>query len=224
MEDGRAVPVSDVRISLVDRSGEPRVTTASDSLGRFLLRPPAPGEYSVEASHLGYAPTRSPLLALSAPTTETAEIEIHLTPRPLGLQGFEVSIDAAPPEFLEAMRLEPHELGRRWIDRSGLEALAVPGRLVRDVLRWQGIAGLSVTEIDPTRNPGPPSLCVTLRRGIGCALTILNGTPISPEEAHALDPRELEAIAVLTPNEATLYFGTGAAGGAVLMWTRGRGR
>lgn len=43
---------------------------------------------------------------------------------------------------------------------------------------------------------------------------------ITRETAYSIPAESLEAIAVLTPEEATTIYGTGADGGAVLLFSR----
>lgn len=218
LEEGRETPVAGAVIWLVDRDDRRRAEATSDSLGRFLLTPPEAGEYVVEAVRLGYATTRSPLFVMGV--DGSVPFEIMMRPLPVGLEGIEVSVEREAEELLRNFGLTPATLRNRWIDRGDIDAMGMPG-LPKDLIRWQNIAGVWVVEMDPTQ--GVPELCVTFRRGTGCALTVLNGVPISSVEAFYLDPQALEAVAILTPVEATTFFGTGAAGGAVLMWTR-RGR
>ena len=144
-----------------------------------------------------------------------------MTPAAIGLRGFEVSAEREAEDLLGTMGLTPATLGSRWIDRDDLDAMQMPG-VAKDVIRWQNIGGVWVYE-------GPPQLCVTFRRGRTfygndrCALTVLDGAVIPRDLAFYLVPHDLEAIAVLTPVEATLFYGTEGGGGAVLFWTR-RGR
>jgi hypothetical protein len=213
--NGRAV--RDASIALVDSQGVRRAVAISDSVGRFRLVPPAEGEFTVEATGIGYGPTRSPLLALV--TTGTATIDIEMNPSPVGLDGLGVVVEAPARDFLATMGLTPGSMRGRWVDRDELDAMESPG-LVKDVLRWQNVAGLMVTE--PTQ--GGAYLCVSVGRGRnGCAAVYLDGIRIPLGQAFYVDPRDLEAIAVLTPVEAATFYGTDGGNGVVVIWTR-RGR
>jgi len=215
-------PVPGAMVSLVDRDGEHRAGATTDSLGRFVLVPPEVGDYIVEASRLGYETTRSPLFALEV--GGSASLEIVLSPLPLGLEGFEVSVGREAELLLRNFGMTPATLGSRWIDREDIEEMPLPAG-PREAIRWRNIAGLSVGETAHVVSP-LAELCVMFRRGrrgIGmdtCAIVLLNGVQISLVEAQNVSPHDLEAIAVLTPVEATTFYGTGASGGAVLMWTR----
>lgn len=218
LEDGGDVPVAGATISLLDGHGERRTIVISDSLGRFTLAPPEPGEYFVHAQRIGYAPTVSVLFEFGM--DGSVPFEILMRPLPVGLAGLEVSVDRRAEEMLRPLGLSPETLRNRWIDRATIEKMGMPGG-PKDLLRWQNIVGLWVVEPPPLR---PPSLCVTFRRGRGCALVLLNGVPVPLGEAYWLDPHTFEAVAVLTPAEATTLYGTRAAGGAVVIWSRVGGR
>lgn len=216
LEDGREVPVAGADVALLDAGGRILVRVESDPIGRFSLTPPEAGEYVVQATRIGYEPTRSPLLALEA--DGTAALDLLMRPRPIGLEGFEVTTDRPAEELLVPFGLRAEDLGSRWIDRQEIDAMLMPGS-AGDVILWQNIPGAVV---DLTDGPNG-SLCVRVRASGRCATVYLNGIHIDSVTAQALDPRGLEAIAVLRPTEASLFFGTGNGSGAVLLWTR-RGR
>jgi Carboxypeptidase regulatory-like domain len=216
LEEGRDVPVAGAMISLVDRNGKQRAGATSDSVGRFVLTPPEPGEYVVQAVRLGYEPTRSPLFAMAV--EGSVPFEIMMKPSPIGLEGFEVTVEREAEVLLRNFGHTPATLGNRWIGREDIDRMPLPvGPL--EVIRWRAIPGVVV---DEGFTPGTASLCVTFvrRSRSGCALILLNGVPISPFEAQAINPDHIEAIAILTPVDATTFYGTQAGGGAVLMWTR----
>ena len=84
------------------------------------------------------------------------------------------------------------------------------------------IASLPVPGLRLRSNP-EIGVCPYFRRdsftGGGCAVTILNGAPISPVFLDAIDPYTIEAIAVLRPEEARIFWGIRGEAGAVLIWT-----
>lgn len=216
LEEGRETPVTGAFISLVDQGGARRAQAISDSLGRFVLAPPQAGEYFVETTRLGYETTRSPLLALTV--EGTVPLEIMMQPSPIGLEGFEVSVEREAEVLLGNFGHTPTTLGDRWIGRDDIESMPMPlGPL--EVIRWRAIAGVQVAESFST---GVAALCVSFSRRprSGCALILLNGAVISGLEAQALNPDHIEAIAILTPVDAATFYGTRGGGGAVLIWLR----
>jgi Carboxypeptidase regulatory-like domain len=226
LEEGRNSPVAQASVSLLDRNGKLLTRTESDSLGRFVLTPQGGGDFILEVVRLGYLTTRSPLLALS--DEGEVPVDLLIRPSPIGLEGFEVTVESEIVKELRLYGQSPAALGRRWIDRARIEEVPTALR-AKDVIRWQGAAGVSVREFSgsPAQNP----LCVTFRRATTiraahppCAITLLNGVKIDPVEVNQMTPEEIEAIAVLTPIESTTIFGTVGGVGAVLIWTRRGGR
>lgn len=210
VEEGRDVPVPGASVSLLDREGERRALVLADSLGRYRIRPPDAGEYVIEVTQLGYAATNSPLLALG--TEGTAELDLTLSPDALAIEGLEVSVEREARRELGRLGVGPAELGRRWLDRSEIEA--IPGLpSLREALRGRGMPGVELPN-------DPHALCVEFRRGSGCALVVLDGTPLPPIVALDVRLDELGAIALLRPTEAMAFWGQRAAGGALLLWSR----
>lgn len=227
LEEGRDAPVAGALVLLLDRNGEERAQALADAEGQFVIRPPAEGEYYLQARRLGYETTRSPLLALV--TEGTAPLDLMMVPAPVGLEGLEVSVRAQAEQFLGQFDLSPAALGTRWIDRR--EIMAAPTRQdVGRVLQWQNIPGISLPRPE-NLVPGSDQigLCVSFQRsrsgaGIGqCALVVLNGQVTDRQAALHLDPETVESIAVLLPTEATTFFGTPGGAGAILIFTRGAG-
>lgn len=220
LEEGRDTPVARATISLLDGSGVHRAQTMSDSLGHFVLTPPEAGEYVIEAVGLGYEPTRTSLLAMTV--EGSVPFDVVLRPKPIGLEGFEVEVDAVDvvaTRLLQLFGQTPETLGRSWIGREELDKR--PASMLSGVVRWQSIPGASV----PVGNsPGQEALCVIFRQRGPCALTVLNGIIIDQLTVNQLPPGSIEAMAILRPMEATTYYGTQGGGGAVLLWTRAGGR
>jgi hypothetical protein len=222
LEEGRGTPVSGARVLLLNRDEKRQAETLADSLGRFVIAPPRDGEFVLAAERLGYETARTPLLALTR--AGTAQLDLTMRAQPIGLEGFEVSVEPELVRELRTLGHTPESLGRRWISRQDIEAVRAAVR-TSDVIRWRSIPGvyLPVTNQSPMVEP----LCVTTQRAGNlrsaippCAITVLNGMRVDPVEANQMDPSSIEAIAVLSPMDATTLFGTQGGGGAVLIWTR----
>lgn len=211
-------PVGGVIVRLIQRDGAERLRTLTDSVGRFVIAPPEAGEYILATERFGYLETRSPLIALRM--DGEAPLELMIPPEPVGLAGLEVSVEDLAAEELSQMGLSPNQLGNRWIDRAEIDAMQMPG-LAKDVIRWQNIAGVYIDEYDATADA---PLCVRFaRRSRQCAITVIDGIVVPPEQAFGLVSSNVEAIAILNPTDATTFYGTAGGGGAVLFWSR-RGR
>jgi hypothetical protein len=218
LDDARGSPVAGAIVRLLDEGSEERAHAVADSLGRFTLAPPENGRYVLEAVRLGYERTRSPLLDMHE--GGSVPLDLMMKPLPIGLEGFEVTVQQRASELLAPMGLTPARLGNRWIDHDFIESVRMKAD-IGSVIRWKNVAGAYVINGD---NGSSTRLCIQLQRGRAmggnrCALLVLNGMVVSPEQAALMDPDAFEAVAVLLPTEATTYWGTLGGGGAVLMWT-----
>lgn len=216
--------VGGVVVSLITRSGEESVRTLTDDAGAFVIAPQEAGEYLVVTQAFGYLETRSPLLALELEGEAT--LELMVSPAPIGLEGLEVSVEEAAAEQLSIMGLSANVLGRRWISKDQIEAIPVK-RDLGTVLENTSQNGLRIVRPENlTMGSENMGMCVSMqraRRANGsntCALVVLNGVPISGVQALNIDTEAIETMAVLTPTEAVMQYGTLAASGAVLVWTR----
>lgn len=224
LDEARETPVAGAVVRLAEQDGDTRVEVVADSLGRFVLRPPEAGEYVVEAERIGYEPFRSPLLAMEA--EGSVRFDLLMRPRPIGLEGFEVEVDAGAERadrYLRNLGESPVTLGLRWFDKSDIQKQVAP-MSPATVIRNRGVPGLWV----PVGNsPLTEPLCVTTPRARSpgsqkspCAVTVVDGVVVNPVEANQIDPMRIEAMAILRPVDATTMYGTQGAGGAVLIWTR----
>lgn len=219
MELGRELPVSGAEISLIEPGGRTRAVSTTDSLGWFEVEVPDAGEYVVESARLGFERVRSEPLSVGAEGRLRFDLFMRAVPVPL--EGMDVSVSRRAEELLRRFGQTPGTLDRRWIDQEDIERMPRPtGPL--EVIRWRGVPGLRA---DEGQTPGTTELCVRFRRTERrCALVLLNGVEISRWEAQQIRPPDLEAIAILTPTDASTFYGTRGGGGAILLWTRGGGR
>lgn len=226
----REGPVAGALVRLLDRDGKERAQAVTDDAGRFVLAPPRPGEYYLEGTRLGYQRTLTPLLGFSG-AEGTVPLDLMMSAAPIGLEGLSVEVDVVTraTEELQLSGIAPRDLGNRWIDRKDIEAVPIRAD-VGNVLERQNIANIRIIRPE-NLVPGSDKLglCVALTRarmgsGLGtCALVVLNGVPITGEQALGLDPESVEAMAVLLPPEAATLFGIRGGAGALVVWTRAGG-
>lgn len=230
LDEARKSPVAGALVVLLDEEGEERAQALSDASGDFVIAPPEAGRYYLAVTRIGYHPTRSPLLALTF--EGSAPLDLMMQPAPIGLEGFEVEVDARTraTEELRISGVEPRDLGQRFVDRAEIEAVAIRDD-VGKVLEHQTIGGIRVIRPENLTPGSDPrmGLCVSLQRarrgnGMGtCALIVLDGVPIRGDVALALDPETVGAMAVLLPVEAATLYGSRGGAGALLIWTRSGG-
>ncbi|HKK08390.1 MAG TPA: carboxypeptidase regulatory-like domain-containing protein, partial [Gemmatimonadota bacterium] len=98
----------------------------SDSAGRFRIAGIPAGTYQVVATYPGY---RTVVRSVVAEGGTTAQVDLELAPRPLEMQGIQVSVlglDLEPRSGLEQARVReanPHDSGELLRDVSGVDAV-----------------------------------------------------------------------------------------------------
>ena len=227
LDDTRESPISGAAVRLLDRDGKEKAEALADSLGRFVITPPGEGEYYLEATRIGYQRALTPLLAFAA-RDDRVQLDLMMTPAPIGLEGFSVQVDVETraARDLKLAGVQPVDLGNRWISRKDIEAVAIRPDL-GNVLEHRSIAGMRVIRPE-NLVPGSDDLglCVSLvraRTGSGqgtCAMVVLDGVPITGEQALFVDPESVDGMALLMPTEATLLYGTRGGRGVLQIWTR----
>ncbi len=214
-ELGSGVPNALVR--LVDGGAEDLVVVSADSLGRFRLRAPRPGEYTLWAEGLGYETTRSPLLAV--PNADAVYgVDLELTKRPLGLPGFEVTAD----RFATVDRRLRQLVGRNVaslriapIRRPRIEDHLARSHDVEDLVRWSAIPSIEIRQT-------PDGPCFLIRGGTrvrvpdSCAGVHLNGVLLGRRAVLALPLDLVETVVIVMPEESIAY-----PKGAILLYTAG---
>ena len=217
-------PVEGVIVTLVGRDGTEHRRALTGPDGSFVLAPPAAGEYTLVAEGFGYIDTQTPLLALTM--EGEAPLELMLSPAPIGLEGLEVSVEEDISQDLSMMGITPAALGNRWINRQRIEEIPVK-RDIGTILEKTAQSGVDILRPE-NLTPGSEDmgLCVTMARtrsfeGRGrCAVIVLNGVRIAGPQALNVDPNTIESVAVLSPIEGTVQYGTDGGAGVVLVWTR----
>lgn len=80
VEQGTNRPIEAAMISLIDEAGERVGSAWSDVSGRFFLRAPAPGTYTLRVGRIGYETATSPVLELAAGQTLDYRMEVPMQP------------------------------------------------------------------------------------------------------------------------------------------------
>lgn len=215
LEERSETPVGNAIVRLLDREAETRALAATDSLGRYSIEAPSPGEFYISVEGFGYETTRSPLLALVNPDGSFA-LDLTLNPSPLGLPGFEVSVEryaTVDRRLRQMVGISMSALRVPLIRRPQIVDHLMKNHNLEDVVRWTAIPSL---EIRQSEN-GP---CFLVRPGAtvkipeSCVEVYLNGAQFSLRVIPALPLDMIETIVVVLPSESILY-----PNGAVLLYT-----
>jgi len=172
------------------------VVTASD--GGFRFSGFEPGRIMLEIEHLAYGMQR---LELEVPGGWEVVARLHLPARPIELEGIEVEAVARLARG-EAWRRSPTRVSVFY--GTELRQAAERGATVTDLLRMM-----------PRFQRGLQSLT----SGPARVLWIVDGV-----RSGFIPPlADIESIEVLTPLDSGFRYGLGGSGGAVVIYTRGKG-
>lgn len=78
VEEGTSRPIEAAMISLIDEAGKRVGSAWSDASGRFFLRAPGPGAYTLHVERIGYETAASPVLELAAGQTLDYRMEVPM--------------------------------------------------------------------------------------------------------------------------------------------------
>ncbi len=210
-------PVAQAVVRVLDADSEALVASLADSLGRYRLELPSPGEFYLSAERLGYEPTRSPLLAVVDSGGEFV-VDLSVRVSPLDIPGIEVTAERFA-EINQRLRLlvgvSPTALRVQPIMRPEIENHLDRSHNVTDLIRWKSIPSLEIRNTDD----GP---CFLIRRGSrvripdSCAPVLVNGVPLVFGTVESLPLDMVEVIVVTMPLESILH-----PMGAILLYTAG---
>jgi hypothetical protein len=227
-QDGAPIVDAVLRVA-----GHATTSSAGDD-GLFRLTGLPTGDVVLEIEHLGYGVHREVVAVEQGVRTD---LELVLSPRPIALAAIDVQGDAA--------RLAARGSASRAAVFAGAQLRHAEERAARvpDLLR--SLPGVTVMEgTFQTRQGISSGTCVTTNRRIG-QLTpppqargggypwcdpiplVLDGVLLGDavEYLRALNLIDIESIQLVGAIEAQLLYGQrgGAEGGALVIWTRGRG-
>lgn len=207
-------------------------TAVSDDEGRFRLTGMPPGDVVLEVEHLAFGTHREVLRVERGSRTE---VELALAPRAIPLAPVEVAGAAAA-------RLAARVSPSRAAVFFGAELAIAEARGAQVVDFVRNVPGLTVMEGTFTTKRGlARGYCVTSTRRVQAFLAqgtasapaceplpvMIDGVPVGDpvDFLRLLDVRDYESIQVVGAIEAQMLLGLagGGAGGAILLWTRGRG-
>jgi hypothetical protein len=153
-----------------------------------------------------------------------SEVQIRLPTQAIALEGIEVTVLSQRETARRAGGTAQNLLTRTQIEQRA--------RGVRDVgdLAANNFPGIIVRDVHPTPGMMRTSICIGTHRPTALGETdcnvavILDGIRINDNEILlTINPREIESIEYLSAAEAGPLYGTGTAGGVLIIYTRGQG-
>lgn len=216
-EEGSARPLAGADIRLLDRDRGLVARAMADSAGLYTIRADEAGHYYLVVDMIGFRQLETPLFDLRDDATLRASFELPTDA--IELEGLRVEADRLEEirREVSGFGLRIDDIGERFVGRDRIEERLGVANFGK-VLQWQSIPQMRI--IDGTDSGGPPRVCVMLRlHRERCALTVLNGSLVTLEAAAMVPPEAVQAIVVMEPEEATIFWGTDGGGGAVLIFT-----
>lgn len=234
MDSTSGMIVPGAYVALLDQAGQTVGGTQSDSLGNFALRAPAAGSYRLRTTQLGYWVATSALIQVGG--TDARNIQLHLVPRPIELEG--ISITSAPQvrHLAEAGFYQRQKRGfGRYITRERIERQFAmrtsdlfrdyPGVQVVVVDQVTGESDVIMRGAAMMTPPGPcfPTIAIDgslIRRGGSLEFTGERADFVGLD-AVLPSPSEIEAVEIY-PSAAGVpgQFAGISRCGALLFWTR----
>lgn len=195
--------IEGARVSLV---GTPHYVI-TNSRGEFSFNGLPPGQYTIQASAIGFGTLKSPI---EVKALELLEVEFDADPEAVRLPDLETSeTPNLPADFVRRSR----EGGGRYFHRADIEKRNPP--TVGDLLRT--VAGMRVD----CRGPVCRAVLARAPRTTCQPAFYMDGTPVDAAVVWQQPPRDLDGVEVYSgpatvPPELTQYGGCGA----VVLWTR----
>jgi hypothetical protein len=191
--------IAAAEVSLIDRSGAVRARAITDSAGWFRIIAPAPGQYAVQASTLGYATSTSANIQVAQ------GIELHIELR--------LSSRAVPLEPLRVVAERRLRVGllAQYYDRAQWARNTGMGRVyMRD-----DIERMHLTRVQNLLAQTPPRA--------GCAMTyMLDGLTMSRDDIdRSIMPEDVEGVEIYrAKHQVPVEYSSRTTCGLVLVWTR----
>lgn len=187
--------------------------------GWFFLTGVPPGQHEITVGLLGYEVA---LDTVELAPGDALTLDFSLAAEPIPVDGLVVSADAEPLRNLGHRRVvRREELERRQASTmSQLLQGLVPG--VTQTVTSGDAGAAAQIRIRGVRSlqEGPPLFFVDGVRVGSARMRAAPGTGAILAFLDNINPRDVDRIEILHAAEATTFFGTDAAGGAILIYTR----
>jgi hypothetical protein len=209
------LPVSGVAVYVRDSANKVIGFERTNETGQFTLRVP-PGGFALRAARVGFSPESVSTAGLEG--LDTTNVMLELRPLAIRLTPAVITTERNRIRDVRVLGLSLRTMSTSIITPSEIALASRGARHYLDAIRAALPAGVMVNE---------RSQCVTMARGAGfqgrtCAMVFVDGVRIeSNENVMALaQPQWLDHAIFVRPTDAGVRFGTGAAGGVLLLFTK----
>lgn len=210
------VPVIGVAIVFRDSLGIVAGFTNTDENGVFRIRVPNP-KFVLRAMRVGFAPES--LSTLGADATDTLDVLLEMRAIPIMLSPVIIADERRRMRDTRVLGLNLHTMSTDLMTPSQIAANSRGARTYLDAITSLLPAGVLVSN---------RSQCVVMNRGTrlngqqACAMVVVDGVR-QDDPATALElvqPQWLDHAIFVRAADAGIRFGTGAAGGVLLLFTK----
>jgi hypothetical protein len=202
IEDRVAVGIPDASVRLISERTHVVDSARADSTGSFVFpRRIAPGRYRVTVRRLGFYATAVDGVVV---TESGPPAELLVAMRRVMLDTARVTAS----RYERSLGMDPRALSIKPIDRDEIEKALDRSADLKSLLRNHHITGLWVNE---------RTGCIRIRGG-ACALVVIDGLP-RRDALPDVNLATVDRVLILRPDEADVFFGRRAAGGAIIIYS-----
>lgn len=210
-------PVVGAAVVVSDSTRETVGFSRTDEEGKFTLRVPVTG-FSVRVVRVGFAPESVSTAGFAA--LDTTNVRMEMRAIVVALSPVVIEAEKRQIRDMRVFGLNLKVMSTHIITPSGIEVTGHAARTYLDAIRTALPAGVMVSE---------RSQCVSSNRAGGlkslgggtCAMVMVDGVSVSDETAIDLvQPQWLDHAIFVRAVDAGVMFGTGAAGGVLMLFTK----
>lgn len=190
-----------------------RHVAVSGKEGGFRFRNVAPGEYTLQVSHLAYGERTD---EVSVGSSMSVTVTVSMSVDPIALAPMEVSVRSI-------VDLDGIVAGGTLVSREDVEAVRHRSRDLTDILRLHHMKDLVI------KQGASGDICVGITTGqvrlfkeeCSSAMFYLDGSRVSnPEAILNMSASDVDRVVVYRPIEAGNLFGMGSGNGVIVVYTR----
>jgi len=215
-EVGSRAPIAGAQVVIRDSARVVAAFTQTDEFGEFDLRVPV-NAYSIRVVRVGFAPESVSTAGCDALDTTNVVLEMRAIFMPL--TPVVIETERRGIRDMDVLGMHLKTMSTHIITPSEIETASRGARTYLDVIRTALPAGVTVSE---------RGHCVGTDRGVefsgqmACAMVFVDGNRLD-DPAMALErvqPLWLDHAIFVRAADAGMRFGTGAAGGVLLLFTK----
>ena len=219
LERVTSVPIEGVEVTLMRAGGAELVKARTDSVGKFAIVAPRPGEYALRVRRLGFEPVSTSLFSIDSGVTITPTLELVPVPRRLNTLRI-VAAGMPPLDWTRGFEERRRRGIGYFVTRSDIERHVATA--ATDALR--GVPGIAITPVTGS-SFGAQSWVVASTRGdrsmSGMCLAALYVDGMKVDDLNeTIRPADMESAEVYASSHGVPPGFRADTCGTVIVWTR----